>query len=45
MEGGNALQIKEQAASEGVWTLRESGLKKIRDGMTSLDEVNRVTVD
>jgi type IV pilus assembly protein PilB len=45
MEGGNAMQIKEQAAREGVWGLRQSGLKKVRDGLTSLDEINRVTVD
>jgi type IV pilus assembly protein PilB len=45
MEGGNVMQIKQQAAEEGVWTLRESGLKKIKDGVTSLEEINRVTVD
>jgi type IV pilus assembly protein PilB len=45
MEGGNVMQIKKQATSEGVWGLRQSGLKKIADGITSLDEINRVTVD
>jgi len=45
MEGGNVVQIKEQAQREGVWGLRRSGLKKVRDGITSLDEINRVTVD
>jgi type IV pilus assembly protein PilB len=45
MEGGNVMQIKQQAVSEGVWGLRQSGLKKVRDGLTSLDEINRVTVD
>jgi type IV pilus assembly protein PilB len=45
MEGGNALQIQEQAAIEGVADLRRSGLKKVKDGLTSLEEVNRVTVD
>jgi type IV pilus assembly protein PilB len=45
MEGGNVMHIREQATREGVWTLRASGLKKIRDGLTSLDEINRVTVD
>jgi type IV pilus assembly protein PilB len=45
MEGGNVLQIKEQAAREGVSSLRQSGLKKVRDGVTSLEEINRVTVD
>jgi type IV pilus assembly protein PilB len=45
MEGGNVMQIKSQATLEGVWGLRQSGLKKVRDGLTSLDEINRVTVD
>jgi len=45
MEGGNVMQIKEQAVREGVWGLRQSALKKVRDGITSLDEINRVTVD
>ena len=45
MEGGNVMQIKQQAVSDGVWGLRQSGLKKVRDGLTSLDEINRVTVD
>ena len=42
MEGGNAMDISEQAAKEGVPTLRESGLRKVQAGVTSLDEVNRV---
>jgi type IV pilus assembly protein PilB len=45
MEGGNVMHIKEQAQREGVWGLRRSGLKKVQDGLTSLDEINRVTVD
>jgi type IV pilus assembly protein PilB len=45
MEGGNVLQIKQQAQREGVWGLRQSGLKKVRDGITSIEEINRVTVD
>ncbi len=45
MEGGSVLDIAQQAASEGVWTLRQSGLKKVRDGITSLEEINSVTVD
>jgi len=43
MEGGNSMQLAEQATKEGVKDLRESGLKKVMDGMTSLEEVNRVT--
>jgi type IV pilus assembly protein PilB len=45
MEGGNAMQLADQARKEGIPDLRESGLKKAKDGMTSLEEVNRVTKD
>jgi len=45
MEGGNALQIAEQARRENVPDLRMSGLKKVKDGITSLEEINRVTID
>jgi type IV pilus assembly protein PilB len=45
MEGGNSMQIAEQAAREGVADLRQSGLKKVKDGITSLEEINRVTID
>ncbi len=43
LENGNALQIAEQARREGVRDLRESGLLKVRQGMTSLEEVLAVT--
>jgi len=45
MEGGNALMLAKQADKEGVADLRKSGLKKVMDGMTSLDEINRITKD
>jgi type IV pilus assembly protein PilB len=45
MAGGSVLEIKQQASREGVWGLRQAGLNKVRMGVTSLDEVNRVTVD
>jgi type IV pilus assembly protein PilB len=45
MEGGNSMQIAAQAKVEGVADLRQSGLKKVKDGLTSLEEINRVTVD
>ncbi len=45
MEGGNAMQIADQAASEGVMDLRAAGLKKVQDGVTSLAEINRVTIE
>lgn len=45
LEGGNAMQLAEQARQEGIADLRTSGLKKVRQGITSLAELNRVTRD
>lgn len=45
MEGGNAMQIADQAATEGVLDLRQAGLNKVKEGVTSLEEVNRVTIE
>jgi len=45
MEGGNAIQIAEQATAEGVIDLRRAGLNKVKDGLTSLEEINRVTIE
>ncbi len=45
MTGGNAIDLADQAASEGVRNLRKSGLIKVLQGTTSLEEVNRVTKD
>jgi type IV pilus assembly protein PilB len=45
MEDGNAMQIATQARKDGVADLRQSGLKKVKDGITSLEEINRVTID
>jgi type IV pilus assembly protein PilB len=45
MEGGNAMQIADQSRKEGVPDLRMSGLKKVKDGVTSLEEINRVTIE
>src|ERR1700683_4360681 len=45
MTGGNALDINKQAAKEGVWDLRRSGLEKVRAGLTSLEEINSVTIE
>ncbi len=39
LSGGNALQIAKQAELEGVQDLRRSGLKKVMQGMTSIEEV------
>ncbi|MCH1931476.1 type IV-A pilus assembly ATPase PilB [Shewanella sp. A25] len=43
MEGGNSLQIADQAKQQGMRDLRESGLLKVIQGVTSIAEVNRVT--
>lgn len=43
MEDGNALQIAETSQKLGFNNLRRSGLKKVLSGLTSLQEVNRVT--
>jgi len=45
LAGGSAPEVRAEADREGVWDLRKAGLKKVRDGLTSLEEVNRVTVD
>ena len=45
MEGGNAIQIADQAATEGVHDLRRAGLNKVKEGVTSLVEINRVTIE
>jgi type IV pilus assembly protein PilB len=45
MEGGNAMQIADQAKADGIPDLRASGLRKVKDGLTSLEEINRVTID
>jgi type IV pilus assembly protein PilB len=42
---GSAVDIGEQAAKEGVWDLRRAGLEKVKAGLTSIDEVNSITVD
>jgi type IV pilus assembly protein PilB len=43
MRGGNAIEITEQGQLEGIHDLRTSGLRKVRQGMTSLEEVMAVT--
>jgi type IV pilus assembly protein PilB len=42
--GASAIELRRKAIETGMITLRGSGLQKIRDGMTSLDEVLRETV-
>ncbi|MCP5143812.1 MAG: type IV-A pilus assembly ATPase PilB [Gammaproteobacteria bacterium] len=45
IEGANAVQLADQSKAEGIWDLRKSGLNKARLGITSLAEINRVTME
>lgn len=45
MMDGNAIQIAEKAEELGYPNLRKSGLKKARAGLTSIQEVMRITSD
>jgi type IV pilus assembly protein PilB len=45
MEGGNSMEIADAAEKDGVQDLRRSGLNRVADGTTSLDEIMRVTTD
>jgi type IV pilus assembly protein PilB len=40
---GSALDVKREAIRLGMKTLRQSGLSKIEEGVTTLEEVLRVT--
>ncbi|HKA18810.1 MAG TPA: type IV-A pilus assembly ATPase PilB [Blastocatellia bacterium] len=42
--GASGLELRRKAIDDGMLTLRQSGLEKIRLGMTSLEEVVRETV-
>ena len=42
--GASALELRRKAVDEGMITLRSSGLRKVRDGVTTVDEVVRETV-
>jgi type IV pilus assembly protein PilB len=44
LEGASAIELKRAAMDEGMVTLRGSGLHKIRDGVTTIEEVVRETV-
>ncbi len=45
MANGTSLELAKQAKNEGVQNLRSSGLNKVKSGLTSLEEINRVTKD
>ena len=43
MEGCTEVDIETQALAEGITDLRQSGLLKVKEGITSLEEIERVT--
>jgi type IV pilus assembly protein PilB len=45
LAGGSAVEIGDEATREGIWDLRRAGLEKVKSGITSLEEVNSVTID
>lgn len=45
MESGSTLSIEKQARQDGVVSMRQSGLKKVAAGITTLEEVERVTTN
>ncbi|MCB1607759.1 MAG: type IV-A pilus assembly ATPase PilB [Xanthomonadales bacterium] len=45
LSGGNAIQIAEASAADGINDLRSSARLKAANGVTSLSEINRVTKD
>jgi type IV pilus assembly protein PilB len=45
LAGGSAVDIADQSAKEGFLDLRRSGLEKVKAGMTSLEEINSVTIE
>lgn len=44
LSGATAVELRRKAIEEGMITLRQSGLQKIRDGVTTIEEVVRETV-
>ena len=45
MDNGTAIDVADQAREEGIDDLRQSAIKKVIAGLTSLEEINRVTKD
>jgi type IV pilus assembly protein PilB len=45
MEGRNAIDLADQAAREGVKDIRRSALLKVKNSITSIEEINRVTLE
>ncbi len=45
IQGGTAVEIKKEAVRLGMATLRQSGIKKVIDGITTIEEILRVTFE
>ncbi|MEN8175345.1 MAG: type IV-A pilus assembly ATPase PilB, partial [Pseudomonadota bacterium] len=45
LENGTSAQLADQARTDGTWDLRRAGLEKVKLGITSLEEISRVTKD
>jgi len=44
LSGATAMELRRKAIEEGMVSLRQSGLQKIREGLTTIDEVVRETI-
>ena len=44
LSGASAMELRRKAIEEGMISLRHSGLRKIQDGLTTVEEVVRETV-
>jgi type IV pilus assembly protein PilB len=42
--GASGLELRRKAVDEGMLTLRASGLRKVKEGVTTIEEVVRETV-
>ena len=42
--GASGLELRRKAVEEGMLTLRMSGLRKVKEGLTTIEEVARETV-
>jgi type IV pilus assembly protein PilB len=45
LEGANAMELADQAQKEGIPNIRQSALRKVKDGVSSLEEINSITMD
>ena len=44
LSGSTSIELKRKAVEEGMLTLRMSGLRKVKEGLTTIEEVARETV-